>query len=135
MSACVQCGNPLRDNDKFCSKCGATSQNTSTPDQPDENDVVPINGPARYTFHLANLSQVRLPGWPPTDDMILASAEEEIRRYWEFISTQQIWSPYPILSYSLGAATYRGSELMVRYFLFPVPAIPAHAVLCRHFAY
>ena len=62
--------------------------------------------------------------------MIIHAAEQEIRRYWSFLSARRIWSPYPIRSYCLAGASHRGNELLARYFLFPVerPTVQNQAV-------
>jgi hypothetical protein len=102
----------------------------SSADRPGPQDVVPINGAANYNVRLVELQQARLPDWPPNANMITEDAESEIRRYWNFVAARRIWSPYPILSYCLGAATYRGGELLARYFLFPVrdPSVQNQAI-------
>jgi len=97
---------------------------------PGPQDVVPIKGPAKYSFTLATLRRTRLPNWPPRADMIVREAEEELRHFWSFLSARQIWSPYPIRAYSLASASYHGDKLLARYFLFPVerPTVQNQAV-------
>src|SRR5690349_6555619 len=98
--------------------------------QPGPQDVVPINGPAKYKFTLATLRRTHLPNWPPDDDIILREAEANLREFWSFLSARQIWAPYPIRSYSLASASYWNNKLLARYFLFPVekPAVQNQAI-------
>jgi hypothetical protein len=98
--------------------------------KPAGTDVVPLKGPAKYSFTLETLRRTQLPNWPPRADMIMREAEEDLRQFWSFLSARQIWSPYPIRAFSLASASYRADELLARYFLFPVekPAVQNQAV-------
>jgi formylglycine-generating enzyme required for sulfatase activity len=143
MSTCVQCGNSLKTDDRFCSECGTpvtSAPSTASPDLSSVDDILPINGPARFNFYLADLHEAELPDWPPDDDWFDIRAEEEIQRHWDWLSAKRIWSPYPILSYCLGGSAagafsepeekrnlaallskgnHYAEKMSVRYFLFP----------------
>lgn len=74
---------------------------------PAVDDIKPINGPAKYSFSFADLSEVKLPGWPPPEHNPhqWSAAKTEFNRHWGTVKEKRIWSPYPILSYCLGTAS------------------------------
>jgi len=108
-------------------------------------DVMPINGPAKFSFTFSNSSLVSLLDWPPVhiNEFEWKSGLKEIERHWSILQTKTIWSPWPILSFCVGSVeaplpdehlspTQRiarqvimerdggGSEnIKVRFFLFP----------------
>jgi len=88
--------------------------------QPGPQDVVPTNGPPKYKFTLATLHRTQLTNWPPREGIILREAEIDLKQFWDFLSSRQIWAPYPIRAYSLASASYRDDKLLASYFLFPV---------------
>jgi hypothetical protein len=110
----------------------------------EDSDIRPVNGPARFCFLLSQVSPILLPDWPPSGAGKFGwdNALNEIKRHWPIISLKNIWSPYPILSYCVGAAEgpvdisklseierivmqtlhdYKDDDrkVHVRYFLFP----------------
>lgn len=110
----------------------------------EDTDVLPVNGSARFKFTFDMLSHISLPNWPPEGAARFGwnEATAEIKRHWPNISSKNIWAPYPILSYCVGAAegpvdvsnlseierTIRktlhdgknhDSKIHVRFFLFP----------------
>lgn len=116
MATCVECGSPLGTDPNVCPECGDSSTNIPALEEPDANDVLPMNGPARYVFRLADLKEAPLSDWRLN---IATATEMEIRRHWPLLSTKRVWSPYLIHSYCIGAAQHEGTYLFVRYFLFP----------------
>lgn len=72
----------------------------------EDTDIRPVNGPARFSFLFSELSHISLPDWPPSGGSQFGwdNAVNEIKRHWPIISSKKIWSPYPILSYCIGAA-------------------------------
>lgn len=112
---------------------------------PSISEILPINGPSKFSFKFADLPEISLLDWPPSDAKLFGwdEAKKEIRRHWDFLSSIPIWSPYPILSYCLGSADApslvwdsikedeisrkifemyeeRKNIVHVRYFLFPL---------------
>ncbi|HXQ32553.1 MAG TPA: hypothetical protein VN843_00890, partial [Anaerolineales bacterium] len=88
--------------------------------KPGPQDVVPTNGPAKYKFTLATLRRTQLTNWPSREGIISREAEADLKQFWSFVSSRQIWAPYPIRSYALASAFYRDDKLFAGYFLFPV---------------
>jgi hypothetical protein len=70
-----------------------------------KDDILPINGPARFSFNLVNLAFVTLPDWPP--DQVNRHGWEtglhDFRRHWPALKAATIWAPWPILSYCVGS--------------------------------
>lgn len=109
------------------------------------NEIKPINGPAKYSYRFKDFTEISLINWPPAEFKKFGwnEAQKEIKRHWRIISNSKIWSPYPIQAYCIGSSEAPGlinalsgndniiSSLLqqdineylkvkVRYFLFPL---------------
>ena len=87
----------------------------------------PLEGSWRHEFRLTDLRKVTLPDWPPgviRDDpgrmALWREAERAVEQYGGTLAPATICSPYPARSSCLGAAASDGSNLQLRFLLFPV---------------
>ena len=82
-------------------------------------------GRPKSFFTLSELPEVKLPGWPTAFAGHLelkknwAKAEAEAQHHLKEILSFKMYSPYPILSYSLSDAVISGTKLQLCYLLFP----------------
>ena len=67
----------------------------------EQQEVLPINGPARFSLNLANVAFVTLPDWPPdqVNKIQWETGVRDFRRHWSALKAATIWAPWPILSY------------------------------------
>jgi hypothetical protein len=91
-------------------------------------EIQPLSGDRRYRFRLDDLHPAQLPDWPPAairDDprrlQAWHEAEAAAQPYRSVIYTASIWSPYPVRSQCLSAASTDPVQIQLRYLLFPVP--------------
>jgi hypothetical protein len=90
------------------------------------SEILPLEGMPRHHFRLADLHQAHLPNWPPA----LTASEPERQQAWrdaegigqahhQTVASVPIASPYPARSVCLGSAESNGSNVRLRYLLFP----------------
>jgi hypothetical protein len=110
-----------------------------------QNGILPINGPAKFSFLLENMPFVSLCDWPPAhiNKHAWESGLDDFRRHWPALKAITIWSPWPILSFCVGSVEapvcnevlsptqrmarellaerdgHEPKKLKLRYFLFP----------------
>jgi len=91
-------------------------------------EIQPLSGDRRHRFRLDDLHPAQLPDWPPAairDDprrlQAWHDAEAAAQPYRSVIHAASIWSPYPVRSQCLSAASTDPVQIQLRYLLFPVP--------------
>ena len=66
-------------------------------------DIIPINGPKKYSFTLSTIKQLFQPDWiDAVNEYAWEAGLREIERHQDLIRRRKIWSPWPILSYCIG---------------------------------
>lgn len=83
----------------------------------------PSNANELFDFSINNIHAVELEDWPDNEIKRVSNWETavaEFNKHISFISELKIGSPYPINSFSVGAAEIRGEKFHVRLFLFPM---------------
>jgi len=93
-------------------------------EQPTVGDIVPVNGNSKFHFNFNDIHNVEIEYQPLSEAMKGAigwdNAIRELSRHIEFISLKQIWCPYPVFSFCIGAGETTDVSFHVRFFLFPV---------------
>ncbi len=75
-----------------------------------------------FDFCLIDLIKVELEDWPDNKIKVFSrwnSALKEFDRHKEYVNELTFETPYPIISYSIGAAALTDNLIRVRLFLFP----------------
>lgn len=86
-------------------------------------DIRPKNAKTLFDFTFKNILSVELEDWPDEEIKKATNWDAAIRefnKHINFIFAITFGSPYPVNSFSVGAAEINGNKIHVRLFLFPM---------------
>jgi hypothetical protein len=85
-------------------------------------DIIPVNGPSKYSFKLKDLEKAQLKDFPPASiekarfNKVITLLNQQLN----WLNDRTVWSPYPIYSFCEGWAEGDSKLMTGFYFLFPM---------------